>query len=778
MRFACLEPPPELETSSDVSTRNTNVLGLAEESGTVMHRVEDDRLLRGKSRFVEDLDHNGTLHAVFVRSPHAHAQLGHINTTAAMEVDDVQAVFTGADFVAQGVRPLRCVRPVDSTDGTPFYAPTRHVLALESVRFVGDPVAMVVGRSLEAALDAAELVNPDYEPLPAVLEPADSDEVAVFRRVGDEGAVRAAFRRPAHVVRVERSNNRVCALPLETRSAIGSYDKTTGVYRLDTQTQGVHLMRTLVAASLEVSEERLRVVTQDVGGSFGMKLVNYPEQTALLIAARLLATPVRWVATRSEAFLTDTQARDHSSLAEFALDEAGRILALRCVTHGNMGAYASAYATSSPVVGFPRTVINVYRIPLVDITTRAAYTHTTPTDAFRGAGKPEGVYLVERLIDEASRQLGIDRMTLRARNLVTAEEMPYHAPNGEVWDCGDFPGVMSTALRKAAWEDFESRRAASRAAGLLRGYGLGLYLHTAGAGTNETSMVEVDPEGRIVAYVGQQAIGQGHETTFAQLLGEHLGVDPLSVIVVQGDSDRLPPRGASTGGSQSLQCAGTTIMRAADCLVEQLLSHAAEALEAAYEDIQYKSGFFSVTGTDIGIGIGELGVVVRESTPEACIATAEFEGNAASIPNGAFVCEVEVDPDTGEVELCRFVGVNDIGRRLNPAIVDGQLHGGIAQGIGQAWLEHVLYERDAGQIVSGSLMDYAIPRADHFPTLELHGADIPTHNNPIGAKGAGELGCLGAPAAFMNAVADAIGTQEIEMPVTPERVWRALRREL
>ena len=742
-----------------------------------MYRIEDDRLLRGKSRFVEDLDYAGALHAVFVRSPHPHAQFSRIDLAAARAVDGVRAVFTAADFLAQGVRPLQCARPVDCTDGTPFRAPTRYVLARNLVRFVGDPVAMVVARSLAEALDAAERIDVDYEPLPAVLEPSVSEEVAVIRRIGDAAAVRAAFAHADHVVRIERSNNRVCALPLETRSATGRYDDSSDSYRLDTQTQGVHMMRKRVAGSLGVDESRLRVVTPDVGGSFGMKLVDYPEQTAVLVAARLLAAPVRWVATRAEAFLTDTQARDHMSIAELALDATGQILALRCVSHGNLGAYASAYATTSPVVGFPRTALNVYRIPTVDITIRAAYTHTTPTDAFRGAGKPEGVHLMERLIDQSALQLGIDRMTLRARNLVTAQEMPYRAPNGEIWDCGDFPGVMNAALYTANWDGFATRRAASRAAGQLRGFGLGLYLHTAGARTDETSMVEIDADGRLIVCVGQQAIGQGHETTFAQLLGEHLGVDPSTILVVQGDTARLPPRGASTGGSQSLQCAGTTILRAADRLVEQLRPQAANFLEVAPDDVRYGSGFFTVTGTDLRVGIGTIGVTVRERAPAACAATADFEGNAVSIPNGAYVCEVEVDPETGVVALCRFVGVNDVGRRLNPTIVDGQLHGSIAHGIGQAWLEHVRYEPQTGQLASGSLMDYAVPRADHIPALELHAADIPTQNNAIGAKGVGEIGCLGAPAAFINAVADAIGTQALEMPATPESVWRALRRD-
>ena len=743
-----------------------------------MNRFEDERLLRGTGRFVEDLDSADCLHAVFVRSPHAHARITHFDGQAARDAEGVRAVFNGRDLLAEGLRPLPCARPIESSDGTPFHAPTRNVLAVDETRFVGDPVAMAVATSVEAAADAAERLEIDYEPLPVVLDPRDSDEVAVVRKLGDPEATAAAFATAAHVVRVERTNNRMWAAPIETRSAIGRYDAERGTYRLDTQSQGVHVMRALIAATLDIEENRLRVVTPEVGGSFGMKLVSYPEQSAVLVAARRLGAPVRWVSTRTEAVLTDTHARGHRSVAELALDAEGRILALRCVTHGEVGAYASAMATAAPVIGFGRSLPNLYRVPALDLEMRAAYTHTAPADAFRGAGKPEGVYMMERLMDAAARQTGIDRMALRERNLVTPSEMPYRPPNGETWDCGDFPGVMRAALRAADWESFESRRAASLAAGRWRGFGLGLYLHTAGAGTTETSTVEVNAEGRILAFTGQQAIGQGHETTFPLLLSRHLGVPVGAVELVQGDTALLPERGAATGGSASLQCSGTTLLRAADRLVDKLKPHAAEALEAASEDIRFASGRFAVPGTDVGIGLLELGASLAGSAPTAddCSASADFEGTVSTIPNGAYACEVEVDPETGTVEILRFVGVNDVGRRIDPAIVDGQLHGGIAQGLGQAWLEHVRYEDGSGQLLSGSLMDYALPRADDFPEFEMHEADIPTGNNPIGAKGAGELGCVGAPAAFMNAVADATGTEEIDMPATPERVWQAMRR--
>ena len=430
-----------------------------------MHRFEDERLLRGTGRYVEDLDAADCLHAVFVRSPHAHARIVGFDPRAARESVGVRGVFSGHDFLAQGTRPLPCTRPIESSDGTPFQAPVRNVLAVEETRFVGDPVAMVVATSIEAAADAAERVEIDYEPLPAVLDPRESEEVAVVRRIGDAEATAAAFARAAHVVQVERTNNRIWAAPIETRSAIGRYDAARGTYRLDTQSQGVQLMRTLIAATLDIEEERLRVVTPEVGGSFGMKLVSFPEQSAVLVAARMLGAPVRWVSTRTEAVLTDTHARGHHSFAELALDAEARILALRCVTHGDMGAYASAMATASPVIGFGRSLPCLYHIPALDLTMRAAYTHTAPVDALRGAGKPEGVYMMERLMDAAARQTGIDRMALRERNLVTPGEMPYRAPNGETWDCGDFPGAMRAALCAADWDTFESRRDASRAAG-------------------------------------------------------------------------------------------------------------------------------------------------------------------------------------------------------------------------------------------------------------------------------------------------------------------------
>ena len=610
------------------------------------------------------------------------------------------------------------------------------------------------------------------------LDPRESDEVAVVRRIGDADATTSAFSRAAHVVRVGCTNNRMWAAPIETRSAIGRYDADHDTYRLDTQSQGVHVMRTLVAASLGIEEDRLRVVTPDVGGSFGMKLVNYPEQSAVLVAARVLGAPVRWVSTRAEAALTDTHARGHHSVAELALDEGGRILALRCTTHGDMGAYASAMATASPVIGFGRSLTNLYRVPALDVTMRAAYTHTAPVDAFRGAGKPEGVYVMERLMDAAARQIGIDRMALRERNLVTSGEMPYRAPNGDVWDCGDFPAVMRTALREADWDTFESRRAASHAAGRRRGFGLGLYLHTAGAGTGETSAVEVNAQGRIVAYIGQQAIGQGHETTFPLLLARHLGVPAEAVALVQGDTDRLPR------AARQLEDRHRCSAREPPCCAPPTASWTSCAptppkpwrRRARTSTSGPAASRCAAPMSESGSSISALRLPGARTPPVIAAQAPTSKAMSPPSPTELTRARSKSIPIPAPSIFGASSGVNDVGRRIDPTIVDGQLHGGIAQGIGQAWLEHVRYEDGSGQLLSGTLMDYALPRADHFPDIELHGADVPTANNPIGAKGVGELGCVGAPAAFMNAVADAAGTRDIDMPATPERVWRALRQ--
>ncbi|MCK4868025.1 MAG: xanthine dehydrogenase family protein, partial [Alphaproteobacteria bacterium] len=526
---------------------------------TSIYRLEDERFLTGRGRFVEDIAVEGCLHAFFVRSPHAHARIGEIDTAAAAAAPGVALVLTGADLAAAGVKPMRAALPMDSFDGTPFHEPMRHALAVGAARFVGEPVAMVLAETLEQAADAGELVMVDYNEQPPVLDPVQSNDLAFTWKLGDEAVTRAAIATAAHRVTIAEINNRVVAAPVETRSAIAAYDATSDIYLLQTQTQGVHLMRRLMAAALDVEPGRVRVLTPDVGGSFGMKLVAYPEQVAVLAAARLVGRPVRWAATRGEGMLSDTHARDHVSEATLALDAEGRFLGLELLTHGNLGAYSSAFAALTVSVGFSKTVGGVYRVPALALTARAVYTNTAPTDAYRGAGKPESLCLMERLVDKAAVETGIDRFELRRRNLVAPGDMPYEAATGMVWRDADFPAVLERALADSDWPGFAARRAQSATAGRLRGYGLGMYLHISGGVPEDTATVTLEPDGIVAIRAGSQNIGQGQETTFAQIVADRLGIDPAGVRLRQGDSDDIPARTAATGGSSALTIGGVSI---------------------------------------------------------------------------------------------------------------------------------------------------------------------------------------------------------------------------
>ena len=744
-------------------------------NGTPQYRLEDDRFLTGRGRFVEDLPAEGCLHAFFVRSPHAHARIEAIDTAAAAAAPGVAAVLTGTDLATAGVKPMRTPMPMDSFDGTPYREPERHALAIGRVRFVGEAVALVLAETPEQAADAGELVLIDYAEEPPQLDPAQSDDVAFTWKLGDEAATKTAMAGAAHLVTIREVNNRVVAAPVETRSAISAYDAAADSYLLRTQTQGVHFMRGLVAASLDIEQGKLRVVTPDVGGSFGMKLVHYPEQVAVLAAARLVGRPVRWAATRGESMLSDTHARDHVSEATLALDEEGRFLGLELLTHGNLGAYTSAFAALTVSVGFSKTVGGVYRIPALALTSRAVYTNTAPTDAYRGAGKPESLYLMERLVDKAAAETGIDRFELRRRNLVAPVDMPYTAATGIVWKDADFPAVLARALEESDCSGFAARRAQSAAAGRLRGYGLGMYLHISGGVPEDTATVALEADGIVAIRTGAQDIGQGLETSFARIVAGKLGIDVGRVRLRQGDSEDMPARTTATGGSSALQIAGINIFHATDAMIENLLPHAGEAMEAAVADIAYGDGKFTVRGTDLSICLADLARQIPPSELNGCAGSADFSGDHVSVPNGAYACELEVDPATGAVEILAFTGVDDAGTRLNPAIVEGQLHGGIAQGVGAALLERIHYD-ESGQLLTGSWMDYALPRAADLTAFALHDAGIPASHNPLGAKGVGEPGTIGAPAAVMNAVADAIGAQDVMMPATPEKVWRAIER--
>lgn len=742
-------------------------------------RVEDMRLLTGRGRFVEDIAPpealGAPLHAVVLRGETPHARIAGIDAEDAHAMPGVRAVYTGADLDRLGLRALPCLTPIESADGTPFDPPVRDALARGTVRFVGDPVAFVVAESEAAAVEAAEAVMVEYDDLPPVTDPARSEAIGFVWEDGDSAATEAAFAEAARVVEIaDVVNNRIVITPIETRSALAWIDPADGRATLVTQSQGVHLVRKLVAGTLGMEEGDLRVLTPDVGGSFGIKLMNYPEQSLALAAARDLGRPVRWVASRAECFLSDAHGRDQVSRAAFALDSEGRILALRCETRGNIGAYASALGPGVLSKGFAKTLGHCYRVPVLHLRATGVFTNTAPTDAYRGAGKPESEYLVERLVEKTARVLGEDPVDFRRRNLLTAAEMPHRAANGFTYDSADFPGVMEKAVAASDRAGLAARRRESAARGLRRGWGVGLYLHLTGGDPAETSEVLLERDGTVSVLTGVQASGQGHETAFAQLVAERLEIAIDRVRVIEGDSERIR-RGGGTGGSSSLPIAAVTIGRATEAMLEAARALAADELEAAAGDLEYGAGAFTIAGTDRRIGLAELAERLPEEKAGQCAGLADHEGAFQTVPHGAYAVEVEVDPETGRVRIDRLTCIDDLGRRLNPMIAEGQLHGGLAQGIGQALLERTAYDPESGQLLTGSLMDYCLPRADDLPPFDCRPADVPTTANPLGMKGAGEVACIGVPAAVINALCDALDIDHIDMPATPERVWRALR---
>lgn len=737
-------------------------------------RLEDRRLLTGGGRFTEDVIPPGTARAAFLRSPVAHGGIAHLDVTIAREMPGVLAVYGGVDLERLGLHPMICASARKSTDGAPFFAPERPVLARETVRFVGDPIACVIARTEAEAIDAVEAIDFDVEEHPAVIDPTQSVEIGFIHEEGDKTAVDAAFMAATRVVSIDLHNNRLIICPMENRTYLAAFDPGTDRYTLTTQSQGAHWLRGLLAPTLGIDPERLRVITPDVGGSFGIRITNYPEQTVLLAAARELGEPVAWVSSRSEAFLSDAQGRDQTSHAELALDRDNRITALRVETIGNFGAYASSGAAGVLGNGVSKSLGHCYRIPVQHFTAKAVYTNTAPTDAYRGAGKPEAQTLVELLVDKAAKACGMDPVEFRRRNLIPENAMPYKAAHGFTYDFARFEAVMDKALSEADWGGFHERRVASEAAGKLRGIGLGLYLHITGGRLTETSWVALMPDGMIEVRTGVQASGQGHETAFAELVAQRLGVSRDTIRVREGDSDILP-RGGGTGGSNSLPIGAATIARATDIFLENARELAADTLEAAAADLEFATGEFTIVGTDRRIALRDLKPLASSDLDApACVGSAEFEGDHQTIPHGAYIAEVEIDPETGTLSLERFSGVDDLGVRLNPAIADGQLQGGITQGIAQVLQEHTVHDGDTGQLLSGSFMDYVLPRAGDYPTFALTAADLPARENALGMKGAGENGCIGAPGAILNAIADAVGTHDLHMPVTAERLWRLL----
>jgi len=764
-------------------------------SGQAVRRLEDDALLAGRGRYTDDLRPAGQAQLVFQRSPYPHARIVSIDAEAARGMPGVLAVYTGADLVAAGVQPLPGVAGFKRPDGTPAASAPRRVLAHERVRFVGEPVVAVVADTLQRARDAAEAVMVEYEELPMAVALADAlapgaaalceeapDNISAEQRHGDAQAAAAAFAQAAHVVKLAITNQRVAAVTLEPRAVLADIDPQDGRLTLRMSTQMPSGVRnTLCDAVLGIPREQVRVVVNDVGGGFGMKTGLYPEDAAAAFAARALRQPVKWIADRSEEFLATTHGRDIEAQAELALAADGRILALRVRTHANVGAYATGTGVAIQLLIGPWVQTSVYDIPVIDFHFTAVMTNTAPTGAYRGAGRPEAIHTMERLMDEAARQTGIDRTELRRRNFIQPGQMPYTNPMGQVYDTGAFEKVMDQGLRFADWAGFEARAAESAARGLWRGLGIATFLEWTGGNVFEERVtVEVKADGMIEVYSAVNAMGQGIATSLAQLVVDAFGVPIGRVRVVLGDTDRGD--GFGSAGSRSLFTGGSAMRIGAERTIEKGKELAAQELEAAAADIDYAQGRFTVKGTDLGIDLFDL---AGRQGDRRIFVDSTSSVNGPTWPNGCHVCEVELDPLSGDVAVAAYASVNDVGRVVNPLIVRGQLDGGAVQGIGQALLEQVVYDRETGQPVTGSLMDYALPVAGEMPDFRTEmDESTPCRNNPLGVKGVGELGTIGATPAVVNAVADALARNgraalapRLQMPLTPSRLWRLLHGE-
>ena len=764
--------------------------------GQPVSRKEDPRFLMGRGRFVDDISLPGQTYAVVLRSPHAHARIVSIRTDAAKSAPGVLLVLTGADADADqmgGLPPM--VMPEDMGGPKGGYRTVQPILVRDRVRHVGDRVALVVAETLAQAKDAAELIEVEYDALPSVtaLDEATRDgapliwddapgNVCFTMEIGDKAKADAAVARAHHVERIAVVNNRIASNPLEARAVLATHDKVTRRTSVWATSQAPHRLKQFVASEvLKIPINDLAVVAPDVGGGFGTKGQLYPEDSLVCWAARRLARPVKWTGERSECIATDAAGRDQIDEAEMAFDEDGRILAFRVRVDANMGAYISTAGSASPVSTL-RMLSSVYRIPAIYGALRGVFTNTGPVGNYRGAGRPEATYMVERLLDGAAKKLGIDRVEIRRRNMIAASAMPYQTHVDLIYDVGEFETVMDKTLALFDRNGFAARRAASERRGRLRGWGASPFLEFA-AQFNERMGLRIEPDGSAVVLAGTHSHGQGHETVYAQLVTDWLGVPFEQIRLIQGDTERIT-YGRGTFASRSMTVGGTALREAADQIVAKGRKVAAHMLEAAEADVEFADGAFRIAGTDRRV---LLAAVARASQapvgPLAKLGFIGLQGEAAyfpafNFPNGCHICEVEVDPETGAVTVERFIAVDDVGVALNPLLVDGQIHGGIAQGVGQALWEGVTFDRESGQLLSGSFMDYCMPRADDLPSFEVELHEVPTKTNPLGVKGAGEAGCVGAPAAAINAILDALtplGVTDIAMPATAERVWRAIR---
>ena len=780
--------------------------------GASMRRKEDHRFLNGRGNYTDDINVAGQLHAVMKRSDRPHATLVRIDATAARAAPGVVAIYTGADLEADGVGGVPCGWQIHNKDGSPMAEPKHPVLAIGKVRHVGDPVAVVIAATRQEAKSAAELLEIEYADLPAVATVRDAIAAGAAAvhddapgnqcydwHIGEKAVVDQAFAAAAHVVKLDLLNNRLVPNAMEPRAAIGEFNPSSGEFTLTTTSQNPHVIRLLMGAFvLHIPEHKLRVVAPDVGGGFGSKIYHYAEEAIVTWAAGKLKRAVKWTADRSEAFMSDAHGRDHDSTAEMALDKDGTFLALRVRTLCNMGAYLSTFGPAVPTYLYATLLAGCYKTPAIYAEVKAVFTNTVPVDAYRGAGRPEATFLLERLMDVIAHDTGLDRLEIRRRNFIPRDAFPYQTPVALQYDSGDYEGTLAPALLAADWAGFPARRAAAAAHGKLRGIGISTYVEACGiapskvvgslgarAGLYEVAEIRVHPTGSVTVFTGTHSHGQGHETTFAQLVTDQLGVPFDQVDVVHGDTGKIP-FGMGTYGSRSLAVGGSAMVKAMDKVIAKGKKIAAHLMEASLEDIEFKDGRFSVAGTDKSKSLTDISLAAYvphnypiEELEPGLDETAFYDPKNFTYPGGCHICEVEIDRDTGTVQVVGFTAVDDVGRVVNPMIVEGQVQGGVAQGIGQALLENAVYD-DQAQLVTGSFMDYTMPRAHDFPTMHVATENTMCTHNPLGSKGCGEVGAIGSPPAVINAVVDALreyGVRHLDMPATPQKIWSILQSQ-
>ncbi len=772
--------------------------------GAAVKRKEDLRFITGSGRYTDDLNQPGQLYAAFLRSPYARADILDIRSEEAEALEGVVAVLTGVQMAEDGLGDLPCGWQVKQKDGSDMVSAPHPPLAVQAVNYVGEPYGIVVADSIATALQAAELVTTEFRELDPIVDlvlATDSERIhadvarnlAYDWELGDAEATDAAMQRAAHVTRIEITNNRLIPNAMEPRAALGIYEAATEEHTLYTTSQNPHLERLVLSAFVQIApEHKLRVIAPDVGGGFGSKIFIYAEETAVLWAARRVGRPVKWTASRSEAFLADAHGRDHLTTVELGLDAQNNFVALRVSTRANLGAYLSTFGSSVPTYLYGTLMAGQYRTPNIHVEVSGVYTNTSPVDAYRGAGRPEATYVVERVVETAARELGVDPADLRRKNMIPPDAFPYETPVALVYDTGNYEASLDKALALADYVAIAERKAEAAGRGKRRGIGLACYIEAcglapsklaialgAGVGLYESGEIRVNPTGNVTVFTGSHSHGQGHETTFAQVVADRLGVEFDAVEVVHGDTGRVE-FGLGTYGSRSIAVGGSALCRAADKIIAKGSRIAAHMLEAELEDIDFADGQFQVRDSNRSLSLGEVAFAsyVPADYPEdlepGLSEKAFYDPENFTYPAGTHIAEVEVDVDTGVVELVSFIAVDDFGHVINPMIVEGQVHGGVVQGVGQALLEHGIYD-DQGQLQTGSYMDYCMPRADDVPDLVVDATVTPCPHNPLGVKGCGEAGAIGAPAAVINAVVDALGTNDISMPATPEKVWRALQ---